>query len=132
MNGSIPSPKARSRSEAQAVPPRGLAPIQKAWKSKYSAQPVYHDGIRFASKKEGKRYLELKLLERAGQITRLELQPRFDLIINGVNCGFYKADFRYFQNGKRITEDCKGMRTPLYALKSKIVSALYNVEILET
>jgi hypothetical protein len=103
-----------------------------AWKSKYKAQPVEHDGIRFASKKEGKRYLELKLLERAGQITRLELQPRFDLIINGKNCGFYKADFRYFQNGKRITEDCKGMRTPLYALKSKIVSALYNVEILET
>jgi hypothetical protein len=103
-----------------------------AWKSKYRAQPVTIDGIRFASKKEGARYMELKLLERAGQIKNLELQPRYDLIVNGVNCGFYKGDFRYFENGKRVCEDVKGMKTPVYNLKAKLVRALYNVEIKET
>lgn len=100
--------------------------------NKYGAVKTQVDGITFASKKEARRYTELKLLERAGQIRNLELQPRFDFIINGVNCGFYKADFRYFEGQKRIVEDCKGMRTPIYALKSKLVRALYNVEILET
>jgi len=104
----------------------------KAWKSKYRAQPVVIDGVRFASKKEGARYLELKLLEKSGAIKNLELQPRYDLIVNAVNCGFYKADFRYFQNGKRIVEDVKGVRTSTYILKSKLLRALYNVEILET
>lgn len=103
-----------------------------AWKSKYRAQPVVIDGVRFASKKEGARYLELKLLEKAGLIQNLELQPRYDLIVNGMNCGFYKGDFRYFQGGKRVCEDVKGVRTSTYILKAKIVKALYNVEILET
>ena len=102
------------------------------WKSKYKAQPVVIDGVRFASKKEGARYLQLKLLEKAGHIKNLELQPRYDFIINGVNCGYYKADFRYFKDQKRIVEDVKGVRTPVYALKCKLVKALYNVEILET
>lgn len=106
--------------------------MPQAWKSKFRAQPVEIDGIRFASKKEGARYRELKLLEKAGHIKNLELQPRYDFIINGVNCGFYKADFRYFENGKRIVEDVKGVRTPVYTLKSKLLKALYNVEVLET
>ena len=101
------------------------------WKSKYRAQPVWIDGIRFPSKKEGGRYLELKLLEKAGHIKNLELQPRYDLIINGKNCGFYKADFRFFEGGKRKIVDVKGVRTPVYILKKKIVEALYNVEIIE-
>lgn len=94
-------------------------------KSKFFAVPVEIDGIRFASKKEGKRYQELKLLERAGQITRLELQPRFDLIINGKNCGFYKADFAFFAGNKRQIEDVKGHATPLYKFKRRLVEALY-------
>lgn len=100
--------------------------------NKYRAQPTHVDGIRFASKKEARRYLELKLLERAGKIKNLELQPRFDFVINGVNCGFYKADFRYFEGNKRVTEDCKGVRTPVYILKRKLLRALYNTEVLET
>ena len=100
--------------------------------NKYGAKPKTVDGIRFASTKEANRYQELKLLERAGHIRNLELQPRFDLIVNGVNCGFYKADFRYFEGQKRITEDCKGVRTPTYVLKRKLVAALYNVEVLES
>ena len=100
--------------------------------SKFKAVPTEVDGIRFASKKEAKRYQELKLLERAGEISRLELQPRYDITINGVKVCTYVADFRYFGKAKQIVEDCKGFKTPLYRLKSKLVRALYNVEILET
>ena len=104
---------------------------KKPWKSKYKAQPVIREGVRFASKKEFSRYLELKLLERGGHLRNLELQPRFDITINGKYCGFYKADFAYFANKKRVIEDVKGMKTPVYNLKKKIIEAMYNVEIVE-
>jgi len=100
--------------------------------SKYGAIKTVVDGITFASRKEAKRYTELKLLELAGEISRLELQPRYDITINGVKVCTYVADFRYFGKAKQIVEDCKGFKTPLYRLKSKLVRALYNVEILET
>jgi hypothetical protein len=90
------------------------------------------DGITFASKKEAKRYTELKLLERAGEISRLELQPRYDITINGVKICTYVADFRYFSKAKLVVEDCKGYLTPVYRIKRKLVMALYNVEILES
>jgi hypothetical protein len=100
--------------------------------SKFKAIPTEVDGIRFASKKEAKRYQELKLLERAGEISRLELQPRYDITINGVKVCTYVADFRYFTKDKLTVEDCKGFLTPVYKLKRRLLAALYNVEILES
>ena len=101
-------------------------------KSKYGAVKVVIDGIKFDSKAEGRRYKNLKLLERAGEISELELQPRYDFVINGVKCGFYKADFRYIEKGKLIVEDVKGMKTPVYNLKKKLVKAIHGIEIYET
>lgn len=94
--------------------------------SKYRAKPVTVDGIRFASAKEAKRYGELKLLVRAGHITRLECQPVFPLIVNGTNCGKYIGDFSYFERDARVVEDVKSepTKTPVYRLKRKIVLAL--------
>ena len=100
--------------------------------TKYGAIKTVVDGITFASKKEAKRYTELKLLEREGEISRLELQPRYDITINGVKVCTYVGDFRYFTKAKQVLEDCKGFKTPLYRLKAKLVRALYNVEILES
>jgi uncharacterized protein DUF1064 len=100
--------------------------------SKHRNKPITIDNIRFQSKREAARYQELKLLLREGVIHNLELQPRFDLIINHRFCGFYKADFRYIsQDGKSITEDAKGRRLPLYVLKKRIVEALYGITITE-
>ena len=99
--------------------------------NKYKAKPVIHEGIRFASQKEYRRYLDLLMLERGGAIRGLELQPRFDIRIEGKFCGFYKADFAYFERNKRVIEDVKGMKTPVYNLKKKIIEAMYNVEIVE-
>ena len=103
--------------------------------NKYSAVRTAVDGVTFASKAEALRYWQLKLLKGARAITDLELQPRFDLFVQRansnkhINCGFYKADFAYVQDGKRIVEDVKGRDTPLSALKRKLVFAIYGVEI---
>lgn len=92
--------------------------------SKYGAIKTTVDNVVFASKKEAKRYSELRLLERAGQINNLELQPKFPLIVNGVKVCDYLGDFAFFENNKRVIEDVKGMKTPVYRLKRKILLAL--------
>lgn len=101
--------------------------------SKFGAVKTTVDGIEFDSKAEAKRYSELKLLERAGKIKNLERQPRYDLEVNGVKIGFYKADFRYWDqaSSQQIVEDVKGMRTPVFAIKAKLMKALHRVEIVE-
>lgn len=103
-------------------------------RNKYGNTRVVVDGIKFDSKKEARRYQELKIMVKAGLINQLELQPKFDLIVNGKKCGFYKADFQYVEldQGKQIVEDVKGMKTPVYNLKKKLVKAIYGIAILET
>jgi hypothetical protein len=100
---------------------------------KYHNQKTLLQGIQFDSRKEAARYQELMLLERAKVICHLELQPRYNLIVNGCKLGFYKADFRYevSATGEEIVEDVKGVRTAVYCLKKKLVKALYGVEITE-
>lgn len=100
---------------------------------KYGAKPVVIDGIRFASTKEGKRYAELKLLAKAGEIRCLELQTSFDFSIGGRHIFTYVADFSYFDvaSGRTIIEDVKGVRTPVYKLKKKIIEAHHGIEITE-
>lgn len=98
---------------------------------KYRAKPVVIDGIRFASTKEGKRYAELKLLAKAGEIKSLEVQPSFDFSIDGKHIFTYVADFSYSKGGRFIVEDVKGIRTPVYKLKKKIIEIHHDVEITE-
>lgn len=101
-------------------------------RTKYGAVRTTVDNIVFASKKEAKRYSELKLLEKAQVITQLFLQPRFDLYVHGVKIGSYVADFGYFScKGATIIEDVKGMKTPLYRWKKKHVEAQYGIQIRE-
>lgn len=105
--------------------------------SKYRAIPTTVDGIRFASKREAARYGELRLLERAGEISHLEVQPAFSFIIDGVKVGKYIADFRYLdlKRGRGTTvEDVKSAptRTAVYRLKLRLMAALYpGVQIVE-
>jgi hypothetical protein len=100
--------------------------------NKYRAIKTVVDDITFDSKKEARRYIQLKLLVRAGTISELKLQPRFDLIINDCKCGFYKADFEYIEDDKVVIEDVKGYHTPIYNLKKKLIKAIYNIDIFET
>ena len=101
--------------------------------SKYHARKVEIDGITFASKAEGHRYLELKLMEKVGEIGGLELQPRYPLVVNGVKIGLYKADFLYkdMQTGKIIVEEVKGYKTREYKRTKLLIKAIYGIDIVE-
>jgi hypothetical protein len=100
---------------------------------KYRNEPIVVDGSKFDSKKEARRYVVLKQRERLGEIEDLELQPRYPIEVAGVHICNYIADFSYLdrQTGERVTEDVKGVRTAVYRLKKKLVSAVYGVEIVE-
>ena len=84
-----------------------------------------------------KRVANLKILERAGKITDLVLQPKFELIpkytINGRNVRKmeYIADFQYTENGRTIVEDAKGFKTKDYLIKKKLFEFKYGIEIME-
>lgn len=95
-------------------------------KSKYHAKPVTIDGIRFASTLEGRRYQDLKLMERGGLITHLDCQVKYPLKVGkfGAVVGYYIADFVYRDlGGSEIIEDAKGVLTPLCRWKLKHMEA---------
>lgn len=115
---------------------------------KYGAKRTTVDGITFSSKAEARRYSELKMLEKAGEIRRLVLQPRFPLWAHGcaedkpcapVPIGVYVADFAYERSQDatiplewaEVVEDVKGFKTALYRWKKKHVEAQYGIEITE-
>ena len=99
--------------------------------TKYRNTPTAVDGIRFASKREAKRYSELKLLERAGEISELALQPRFPFTVNDIKICTYVADFFYrdTRTDQGVIEDAKGVQTPEFKIKAKLFRALYGQEI---
>lgn len=92
------------------------------------------DGIRWHSDKERRRYAELVLLERDGQIANLERQKRYQIDWNGVRICSYVADFVYEEMPLRalVVEDCKGMRTREYKTKAKLMLAAFGITIRET
>lgn len=100
---------------------------------KYGAVATVCDNIRFSSKKESRRYQELKLLLAAKEISCLSIQPEFRLDVNGMFVCHYVADFSYIhRDGHRVVEDVKGIKTAVYRLKKKLVMAIYGIDILET
>lgn len=109
------------------------------WKqNKYKATKVKTEDGTFDSKREYKRFCELKLLERAGVIHDLKRQVTFELIpsqrINGKvaeRAVTYKADFTYNENGRYIVEDTKGMRTKDYIIKRKLMLFMKDIQIKE-
>lgn len=100
---------------------------------KFGAVATVVDGHTFPSKAEARRYQELRLLEKAGQITKLRLQPRYDLHVNGQKIGEYRGDFEYtsLPTCARITEDVKGVKTPMYRWKKKHLKAEHGIDITE-
>ena len=115
-----------------------------AKRPKYGNKKIEVDGIKFDSKKEARRYQQLSLMQRAGEISDLELQPRFELIKSVKFAGTdrakpairYFADFAYTDTltGKRIVEDVKSPATkknPAYRMKKHMMLATHGIEINE-
>lgn len=119
--------------------------------TKYHSQKTIIDGIIFQSKKEGRRYFELRLMEKAGKIADLQRQVKYVLIPAqreadrvGVRGGItkgklierecaYIADFVYkdLEKGELVVEDTKGFRTPEYIIKRKLMLYQYGIRIKE-
>ena len=114
--------------------------------NKFGAVPTTVDAIRFASKKESRRYLDLKLMEKAGLIRDLECQPKFPIhVVPQTACGDYAAvpvrvatyiaDFSYYdiETHSVVVEDVKSKatRTALYRLKKKLIEAEHDITITE-
>ena len=99
--------------------------------TKYKAIRTEVDGIMFASKKEAMRYKELKFLRSEYRISDLILQPKFPVEVCGKKICTYVGVFLYYENGEKIIEDVKGVKTPVYRLKKKLVEAIYNITIKE-
>ena len=105
---------------------------------KYHSQKARLDGQLFDSQKEARRYAELKLLERAGQIRNLRRQIKYELIpaqkihvrIAERACS-YIADFVYEENGQTVVEDVKGFRTKEYLIKRKLMLRVHGIRIRE-
>jgi hypothetical protein len=81
---------------------------------------------------EAARYGALKIIQAAGLIKDLRLQVPYVITVNGKKICRYVADFVYIENGKEVVEDVKGMKTPVYNLKKKLMEAVFGVVILET
>lgn len=98
--------------------------------NKYGNIKTTIDGITFDSKAEARRYQELKLLEKAGEINTLKLQPIFPLVVNNQSVGTYIADFSYTnRDGSLVVEDVKGVRTAVFNLKARLMKAIHNIEV---
>lgn len=124
--------------------------------NKYRNKKCTLDGIVFDSKKEMKRYADLKFLQRGGKISELKIQvpflllpdqyaPSTEIYTKGENKGKpkrgkllekscqYIADFTYFdENGNFIVEDVKGKKTKEYLIKRKLMLYFHGIRIYET
>ena len=96
--------------------------------SKYKNKRMTIDKIKFDSQKEGKRYSELKILRRTGEVSHFHRQVIFDLG-EGI---IYKLDFMVFWTDGHIShEDVKGFKTDVYRIKKKLVEGQYPIKIEE-
>lgn len=103
-------------------------------KSKYNSIKEEVDGILFDSKKEARRYKELKLLLKSGEIGFLELQKSYELNEGGSHSLKYVADFEYrdSKTGELIVEDTKGFKTREYRKKRLLMRKVHGIVIKET
>ena len=110
---------------------------RRRYPTKYGNKKTYAYGIKFDSKKESRRYTELKWLERAGLIRELELQKKFELQPKYINNNgehiraiTYVCDFYYYNNEeqKYVVEDVKSPATKkdkTYVIKKKLFEYKY-------
>ena len=106
--------------------------------SKYHSKKITINGITYDSRKEANRHQEVLLLQRAGRISNLETQVKYELLpsqrIDGKvveRSVTYIADFVYEQDGKTVVEDTKGFKTKDYILKRKLMLYFRGIRIRE-
>lgn len=126
MTRSILPPDAISADEYRAL-------LASEKRRKYRNQPVEIDGIRFVSRMEGRRYEQLRDMQKAGVIRNLRLQTSYKFVVNGVLVCRYRPDFEYDEvaTGEHVVEDVKGYRNHVYAIKAQLMLACHGITIRE-
>lgn len=100
--------------------------------NKYRNKKTVVDGIVFDSRKEANYYGMLKLRLLAKDILSFERQIKMPVSIKGMHVCNYIADFKILHpGGREEVIDVKGIRTPVYQLKKKLIKAIYNIDITE-
>lgn len=131
---SKPAPVSREAALAQ----RAEKKAQK--RNKYGAKATTVDGIEFDSKAEAKRYVQLKAMEKVGEIVDLRIQVPFELIPAQDKAGrkekpvVYVADFTYRdRDGAFVVEDTKSAptKTREYVIKRKLMLQVYGIAVRE-
>ncbi len=101
----------------------------------FGSQPCRSCGevspIRFASQAEARRYDALRQEERLGLIRDLRLQEAFPIEVRGKKICVWLADFSYRRGDILTVEDVKGVRTPVYRIKKKLVEAIFGIKVVE-
>lgn len=141
------TPEAMARSQLKALVTTGRR------RSKYASVPYWvlptltlqemdnlpapAGAIAFPSKREASRYAVLKHEQNHAQISDLVLQKTYALNAVtpdgvAVKVGTWSSDFEYVRDGVLVCEDCKGVRTPLYAWKRRHFELQYARRVLET
>ena len=109
--------------------------------NKYYNDKVRVQGVEFDSKKEARRWAELRLLERGKKIRDLQRQVKFELIPSQRDkdgkvierAVTYTADFVYYDVDKNevVVEDTKGFKTPEYIIKRKLMLYIRGIRVVE-
>ena len=106
--------------------------------SKYHNKKITTPDGTFDSEREYARWIDLLWMQRAGQISNLARQQKFELIPKQeykgekIRACSYVADFVYTRNGETIVEDVKGVKTKEYLIKKKLMLWRYGIQIKET
>lgn len=111
-----------------------LAKQEKAKQSKYGGIPTQTgDGEKFRSHVEAAFYNKHLLLQRAGDVVKIEREVRFELVVNGIFICSYDLDFRVtWADGRVDHVDTKssGTMTALFKLKRALMKALFDIDVL--
>ena len=110
-----------------------LEGLHKKKRSKYGNEKIEVDGEEFDSKKEANRWVDLRLLLKAGEIGLLRRQVEYELNQGGTHSLIYKADFTYMmvKTGETVVEDTKGFLTREYKKKRRLMKKVHGITIKE-
>ena len=112
--------------------------VDKTKSSKFGNTKIEIDGHTFDSKKEGEFYGSLKIKKNAGLIKDFKIQVQYDILVNKIHIAYYYLDFEIENNdGSFEYIDIKGkdkksnkfIKTGVFALKKRLVEAIYNIKI---
>jgi len=108
------------------------------YRNKKTVRIVNGEQVVFDSLKEARRYDDLYLKLKAGQVSKLVIQPEFPLMEKQTHNGVtyrsvkYVADFKYIKNNKTYVEDVKSDHTrklSTYRVKIKWWLSIYGKDI---